>query len=99
MGAVAHNWMRRATSLRDKPDFNNASARRRRFSSRSALPFSLGTGIRAPSGRRHPALAELVEDLVVGDGAAGHSGLQSHSPQQSREARIGAKGTERRIEP
>src|ERR1019366_7732807 len=37
--------MRRPTSLRDSPESSNASARLRRSSSRSALPFSLGIGV------------------------------------------------------
>src|SRR5713101_5615855 len=37
--------MRRPTSLRDSPASSNASARLRRSSSRSALPFSLGIGV------------------------------------------------------
>jgi hypothetical protein len=41
--------MRRATSLRDWPRSSNLKARLRRSSKRSALPFSLGIGVRPPN--------------------------------------------------
>jgi hypothetical protein len=45
---LAAQWMRRPTSLRDKPVFSKAKARRRRSSSRSALPFGLRIGADFP---------------------------------------------------
>ena len=48
MTELAAQRIRRPTSLRDKPVFSNAKARRRRSSSRSALPFGLGIGVVFP---------------------------------------------------
>jgi hypothetical protein len=42
---LALDPIRRPTSLRERPEFNKAKARLRRYSNNSALPFGLGIGV------------------------------------------------------